>query len=180
MDVYFYRLGIFFQSIFDVNSQVTWNSKLVTCIRIDLAIQVKGPAFCFENLTSELLVWHQEMVCLKQIARDEVSYGTWNEAPWPCYVRTMLCFSHCSCSDTYNRIEGLTYIDRVWLRNLILKTSSKEPSFLNDKHSPQQGGECLEMQKFPPLPQGKTRPTFALFELPTLLWGMKALFWGIF
>ena len=30
MDVYFYRLGIFFQSIFDVNSQVTWNTKLVT------------------------------------------------------------------------------------------------------------------------------------------------------
>ena len=32
MDVYFYRLGIFFQSIFDVNSQVTWNTKLVTYI----------------------------------------------------------------------------------------------------------------------------------------------------
>ena len=34
MDVYFYRLGIFFQSIFDVNSQVTWNTKLVTFIHI--------------------------------------------------------------------------------------------------------------------------------------------------
>ena len=32
MDVYFYRLGIFFQSIFDVNSQVTWDTKLVTFI----------------------------------------------------------------------------------------------------------------------------------------------------
>ena len=32
MDVYFYRLGIFFQSIFDVNSQVTWDTKLVTYI----------------------------------------------------------------------------------------------------------------------------------------------------
>ena len=29
MDVYFYRLGIFFQSIFDVNSQVTWNTNYV-------------------------------------------------------------------------------------------------------------------------------------------------------
>ena len=35
MDVYFYRLGIFFQSIFDVNSQVTWNTKLATCIGWD-------------------------------------------------------------------------------------------------------------------------------------------------
>ena len=35
MDVYFFRLGIFFQSIFDVNSQVTWNTKLVTCIVYD-------------------------------------------------------------------------------------------------------------------------------------------------
>ena len=32
MDVYFYRLGIFFQSIFDVNSQVTWDTELVTYI----------------------------------------------------------------------------------------------------------------------------------------------------
>ena len=29
MDVYFYRLGIFFQSIFDVNSQVTWDTNYV-------------------------------------------------------------------------------------------------------------------------------------------------------
>ena len=29
----YYRLGIFFQSIFDVNSQVTWDTKLVTYIQ---------------------------------------------------------------------------------------------------------------------------------------------------
>ena len=55
-----YRLGIFFQSIFDVNSQVTWNTKLVTFI-VSYGIAkckkeiTRGSVMCRYLTTNELI-----------------------------------------------------------------------------------------------------------------------------